>query len=136
MGNRKPELESLIHSLRAGTPRAAYLARRELVGFGRAAEAPLIRLLGEVNDAHRILEVLGALQKVKMSDPGSVDAVVRLLSRKETFVRGAAAACLLAASPKLRRVLALIRAAHAAERDRRVRATLQQLLDRYPGDAA
>jgi hypothetical protein len=136
MGNTAPQLESLIQSLRAGPPRAAYLARRELISFGRAAEAPLIRLLREVNDAHRILGVLTVLQEVKVSEPASVDSVVRLLSHKERFVRGAAAYCLLASSPKLRRFLALIRAAHAAEQEGGIRATLQKLLDRYPGEAA
>jgi len=126
----------LIESLRTGPPRAGYLARRELIGFGRAAEAPLIHLLREVNDAHRILDILAVLQDIKMSDAASVDSVVGLLSHKETFVRGAAAHCLLVSSPKLRRVLARIRAAHAVEKHEGVLATLQKLLDRYPGGAA
>ena len=136
MSKAEPQLESLIESLRTGPPRAAYLARRELIKFGRAAETPLIRLLREVNDAHRILDVLAVLQEVKMSDRASVESVVGLLSHKETFVRGAAAHCLLVSSPKLRRALARIRAAHAAEKDEGVLATLQKLLDRYPEAAA
>jgi hypothetical protein len=136
MSNTAPQLESLIQSLKAGTPRAAYLARRELSGLGRAAEAPLIHLLREVKDSHRICDILSVLQEVRLSDAGAVDAVVGLLSHKATFVRAAAARCLLVSSPKLRRVLARIRAAHAAEKHEGVLATLQKLLDRYPGGAA
>ena len=129
-------LESLIESLRIGPPRDAYRARQELIGFGRAAESPLVHLLTELKDAHRILEVLAVLQDVKISASPSVDAVVRLLSHKNMLVRRAAAHCLLASSPKLRRVLPQIRAAHGVEKEADVLATLQKLLDRYPVDAA
>ena len=136
MSNTGPHLESLIHSLKTGTPRAAYVARQELIGLGPVAEAPLRHLLTEVKDPHRILDVLAILQEVKLSNPASVDSVVKLLSHKETLVRRAAAHCLLVSSPKLRRVLARIRVAHDAERDEGVLATLGKLLDRYPSGAA
>jgi hypothetical protein len=76
------------------------------------------------------------LREIRISEPTSVDAVVLLLSRKQPFVRRAAAYCLLVSSPKLRRHLAQIRAALAAEKDGAVREVLQKLLDRYPEQTA
>ena len=136
MSDTTSQIESLVQTLRTGPPRVAYLAGQELIGLGRAAEARLIYLLREVSDTDRVLDVLRVLEGIKISDPISVEAVVPLLSRKQTLVRRAAANCLLVSSPKLRRVLARIRAAHAAEKDEGVLATLQKLLDRYPGGAA
>ena len=130
------QIESLVQTLRTGPPRAAYLARQELIRFGRAAEARLIFLLREVSDTGLVLDVLSVLRGIKISDPVSVDAVALLLSRKQSRVRWAAAHCLLVSSPKLRRHLAQIRAALAAEEDEAVREILQKLLDRYPEKAA
>jgi hypothetical protein len=136
MSDTTSQIESLVQTLRTGTPRAAYLARQELIGFGRAAEARLIYLLREVGDTNRVLDVLSVLQVIKLSDPVSVEAVVLLLSRKQTPVRRAAAYCLLMSSPKLRQHLTRIRSALAAEVDENVREVLRKLLDRYPGKMA
>jgi hypothetical protein len=132
MSDTMSQIEPLVETLRTGPPRAASFAGQELIRFGQAAEARLIYLLREVNDPHRILNVLSVLGGIKISDPVSVGAVVQLLSRKQAFVRGAAAHCLLVSSPKLRRHLAQIRAALEAEKDGTVREVLQKLLDRYP----
>ena len=136
MSDTTSQIESLVQTLRAGSPGEAYRAGQELIGFGRSAETRLIFLLREVGDTDRVLDVLTVLQEIRISEPASVDAVVLLLSRKQPFVRRAAAYCLLVSSPKLRRHLAQIRAALAAEKDGDVRAVLQKLLDRYPGQSA
>jgi hypothetical protein len=132
MSDTTSQIESLVQILRTGPPRAAYLAGQELIGLGGAAEARLIYLLREVNDTERVLDVLEVLKGIKISDPNSVEAVVPLLSRKQTLVRRAAAYCLLVSSPKLRRHLAQIRAALDGEKDATVREVLKLLLDRYP----
>jgi hypothetical protein len=132
MSDTTSQIESLVQTLRTGHPRTAWLAGLELIRFGRAAEARLIYLLREVSDTHRILGVLSVLRGIKISDPVSVDAVVRLLWRKQALVRRSAASCLLVSSPKLRRHLAQIRAALDAEKDETVREYLRKLLDRYP----
>jgi len=136
MSDTTSQIESLAQTLRAGSPGEAYRAGQELIGLGRAAETRLIFLLREVGDTDRVLDVLTVLQEIRISEPASVDAVVLLLSRKQPFVRRAAAYCLLVSSPKFRRHLAQIRAALAAEKDGDVRAVLQKLLDRYPGQSA
>lgn len=132
MSEQASQIEALIHTLKTGSPRAAYLARQELIRVGQTAEIPLIDLLREVNDTHQILDILGVLQKIRISSPTAVDTVVSLLSRKQPLVRRAAAYCLLFSSPKLRQQLPQIRVAFTAEKDDTIREVLQKLLERYP----
>jgi hypothetical protein len=132
MDKQASQIEALIHTLKVGPPRTAYLARQELIRTGRAAEDPLIDLLREVNDTHQILDILGVLQKIKIASPIAVDTIVSLLSRKQHLIRRAAAYCLLFSSPKLRQQLPQIRVAFTAEKDDTIREVLQKLLERYP----
>ncbi|MEZ0374585.1 MAG: hypothetical protein ACAI44_36190 [Candidatus Sericytochromatia bacterium] len=135
MNNHSSQIEALIHILQTGTPNAAYQAGKELMGFGHAAEEPLSRLLGESKDALKVRHILNILEEVKVSKPGSVETVVRLLRHDQNFVRGSAAQCLLRSSPKLRPFIGQIQAALKQEKDTNVRQILQKLLDRYPKDA-
>ena len=126
-------MDSLIQILRTGSPRAAYQAGKELVGFGHAAEEPLIGLLRAQQDPFKQREILNILQAIKISKPDSVERVVQLLRHPQDFVRGPAAQCLLHSSPKLRQYIPLIQAAFKQEKDAQIKATLQKLLSRYPG---
>lgn len=125
-------LSTLLETLATGTPRATYYAIQHLIRIGPAAEVPLVALLNETRDAYRQLNMLRVLEAIKLSQPASVVAVIRLLSHKETQVRAAAAACLLHSSPKLRPHLSQIQAVAARESDPGTRASLQKVLDRYP----
>ena len=129
----KPDrLAALLQALRTGTPRAAWHARKELAAMGRAAEAPVLGLLRESRDASRVQELLGVLQHIRIAEPSSVEAVVRLLHHEQSRVRAAAAECLLHSSPKLKPHLPAVQAALERESDTTTRHALQMLLHRYP----
>lgn len=126
------DIETLVTTLRTGTPRARYYAREELSTLGAPAEAPLVRVLAETTDPELIVDVLHVLTEVKVSEPAAVDLVVRRLTHKQWRVRAAAAACLLHGSPRLRPFLPEIRAALDREENEGTKEALRKLLERYP----
>lgn len=134
--SQSSQLESLIKTVRSGTPRAAHQALQALAGMGTAAEAPLVQLLIEARDELAIAGILNTLHAVRIADAASVQAVMRCLTHDKPLVRAAAAQCLLGSSPKLRSFLPQIRAITARERERHIQVTLEKLLDRYPANRA